>query len=123
MAYGSQPAKQSEHDPKDYAYLCPDATKKPITGPACSWAARPWQGYMASSDASNKIRELREQISKLNNLGESTHADWITSVLALNDKTLAVDNNGPYSPQQYLEKGRCLKIFMKIIDAYTIYVY
>lgn len=117
MAYGTQPAKPSEYDPKDYVYLCPDASKKPITGPACSWAARPWQGYMASSDVNNKIKELREQISKLNNLGESTHADWITSVLALNDKTLAVDNAGPYSPQQYLEKAKYVDVIERDVLA------
>lgn len=117
MAYGTQPAKPSEFDPKDYAYFCPDASKKPITGPACAWAARPWQGYMASSDANSKIRELREQISKLNNLGESTHADWITSVLALNDKTLAVDNSGPYSPQEYLDKAKYIDVIERDVLA------
>nr|QHB21602.1 venom transferrin 1 [Platymeris rhadamanthus] len=105
MPYGSQPAKQSEHDPKNYAYLCPDGTKKPVTGAPCTWAARPWQGYVATKQLSNEYKELRDAISKLNNLGESKHADWITTVLLLSDKTLAVDNK-ILSPLEYLKKSQ-----------------
>lgn len=105
MAYGSQPAAKSDYNPDDYAYLCPDASKRPVTGTPCSWAARPWQGYLTSDQDQQTVAALRETITKLNDLGEQSHADWISSVLALNNKTLARDNNGPYAPQQYLEKG------------------
>lgn len=51
MAYGTKPAREVKGVNKDdYAYLCPDSTKRPITGPPCTWAARPWQGYMANSE-------------------------------------------------------------------------
>lgn len=105
MAYGSQPAAVSDHKPEDYSYLCPDASKRPVTGEPCVWAARPWPGYMTVDTEEAAVQELREDIAKLNALGESTQAGWISSVLALNDKTLAKDNKGPYSPHTYLEKG------------------
>ncbi|XP_054265338.1 transferrin [Macrosteles quadrilineatus] len=110
MAYGSQPASQSEYNPADYAYLCPDASKRPVTGAPCSWAARPWQGYLTSDQDQQDVAALREAITKLNNLGEQNHAEWITSVLALNNKTLARDNNGPYAPLQYLEKAKYVDV-------------
>uniref|UniRef100_A0A224XL75 Transferrin n=1 Tax=Panstrongylus lignarius TaxID=156445 RepID=A0A224XL75_9HEMI len=105
MAYGSTPAKPTEHKPEDYAYLCPDGSKKPVTGTPCTWAARPWQGYLANKEVASEYKELREVISKLNNLGENKHADWITSVLLLSDKTLAVDNK-IVSPEEYLKKAK-----------------
>nr|AQM58443.1 venom transferrin-like protein 1 [Pristhesancus plagipennis] len=105
MAYGSQPAKKTENDPEKYAYLCPDGTKKPVTGEPCTWAARPWQGYMATKQISNEYKALREVISKLNNLGENKHADWITTVLLLSDKTLAADNK-IQTPLEYLKTAK-----------------
>ncbi|XP_014287394.1 transferrin [Halyomorpha halys] len=105
MPYGTQPARQSEYNPADFAFLCPDATKRPITGPPCTWAARPWPGFMASTHAVGELKELREEIAKLNNLGESTHADWIATVLTLNNKTLTVDNQ-EQSPLNYLLKAK-----------------
>ncbi|XP_073996313.1 transferrin-like isoform X2 [Rhodnius prolixus] len=112
MAYGSTPAKPTSYKPEDYAYLCPDGSKKPITGPACTWAARPWQGYLASRDVAKEYKELREVISKLNNLGENKHADWITSVLLLSDKTVPVDNK-VISPGEYLKKAKYFDVISR----------
>nr|ATU82501.1 venom transferrin 1 [Lethocerus distinctifemur] len=109
MPYGMKPAEHSDYNPEDFAYLCPDATKRPITGPPCSWAARPWPGYMANKELASEYKELRDEIAKLNNLGETTHADWIATVLALNDKTIAVDNT-PSAPLNYLTKAKYLDV-------------
>nr|AXA98484.1 Transferrin [Nilaparvata lugens] len=110
MSYGNNPATTTDVKAEDYAYLCPDGSKKPLTGPSpCTWAARPWQGYMANTEitgAKSELIKLKEDITKLNDLGESNHADWISTVLHLNEKTLAVNNKGPYSPKQYLEKAK-----------------
>jgi hypothetical protein len=56
------PATPGKADPGNYRYLCPDGTKVTIdekTKP-CTWAARPWQGYMtnggvADIDAVQKV--------------------------------------------------------------------
>ncbi|KAL1122644.1 hypothetical protein AAG570_002971 [Ranatra chinensis] len=109
MPYGKKPAEQTNHNPADFAYLCPDASKKPITGPPCTWAARPWPGYMANQNLASEYKELREEISKLNDLGESTHAEWIAKVLALNNMTVAVDNS-PASPMHYLTKAKYMDV-------------
>jgi hypothetical protein len=63
------------------------------------------------------VADLRAQISLANNIGENEHADWLGKVLDLNNNTVAVDNQGPYSPQQYLDKGTSLCrviIFLKV---------
>jgi hypothetical protein len=55
------------------------------------------------------VPDLRSQISLANNIGENEKADWLSKVLDLNNKTVAVDNQGPYSPQDYLNKGKILE--------------
>jgi hypothetical protein len=55
------------------------------------------------------VPDLRAQISLANNIGENEKADWLDEVLDLNNKTVAVDNQGPYSPQDYLNKGKILE--------------
>lgn len=37
-------------NPTDYVYFCPDGKKVPINAHTkpCTWAARPWQGYMTN---------------------------------------------------------------------------
>ncbi|KAJ9587804.1 hypothetical protein L9F63_018761, partial [Diploptera punctata] len=98
-------AVPTDQNPDDYAYLCPDATKKPITGKPCIWAARPWQGYMANHDLDEDLADLRSKISLADTIGEKENADWLSKVLDLNNKTIPVDNQGPYSPQNYLNKA------------------
>nr|Q02942.1 RecName: Full=Transferrin; Flags: Precursor [Blaberus discoidalis]AAA27820.1 transferrin [Blaberus discoidalis] len=105
MAIGAGEAVPTGQNPDDYAYLCPDATKKPITGKPCIWAARPWQGYMANHDLDNDIADLRAKISLADTIGETENADWLSKVLDLNNKTIPIDNQGPYSPENYLNKA------------------
>nr|AGI17578.1 transferrin [Pyrrhocoris apterus] len=106
LPHGNHPVPKSTYNPDDFAYFCPDGTKKPIRGTPCTWAARPWPGFMASTSINDQdVKELRDEIAKLNNLGESTHATWIAKVLTINNKTLAVDNT-PQSPLKFLEKAK-----------------
>ena len=58
------------------------------------------------------VAELRAQISLANTIGENEKADWLNKVLILNNKTKAVDNQGPYSPQDYLNKGKTPQFFL-----------
>jgi len=105
LPVGAREAVPTGKDPNNYAYLCPNATKAPITGKPCIWAARPWPGYMANNDVESDVADLRAQISLANTIGENEKADWLNKVLILDNKTMAVDNQGPYSPQDYLNKA------------------
>jgi hypothetical protein len=55
------------------------------------------------------VADLRAQISLANTIGENERAEWLNKVLILDNKTVAVDNQGPYSPQDYLSKGKTLE--------------
>ncbi|XP_063216144.1 transferrin [Bacillus rossius redtenbacheri] len=91
--------------PEDYAYLCQDGSKRPVTGPACRWAARPWQGFITNGDIVSSAADLRNQISLANTEGAATAAEWLPQVLTIDSKTVAVDNSEPISPQAYLDKA------------------
>nr|ALX00067.1 transferrin [Melanoplus sanguinipes] len=109
IAIGGDPTvvvNQTGYDPSEYAYFCPDGTKKPILGRACRWAARPWQGFLASDDLLNEVPQLRQQLKLANTLGEQQDASWLSKVLlVLKGKTTVVDNGQPLSPQAYLNKA------------------
>lgn len=55
LPVGSAPPAPATANPSDYRYFCPDGTKVVIdaTTPPCTWAARPWQGYMTNGGVSN----------------------------------------------------------------------
>lgn len=94
----------TDEDPSNYAYLCPDGSRVPVTDTPCRWAARPWQGFMANADVVKTIAELRVKLANLDTLGEKTHAKWFESVLVLNNKTVIKDNK-LISPHDYLDKA------------------
>jgi len=64
---------------------------------------------MPSDFFCSDVADLRAQISLANTIGENEKADWLNKVLILDNKTMAVDNQGPYSPQDYLNKGKTLE--------------
>lgn len=65
LPVGVTPAVPTPENPADFRYFCPDGSKVPIddhTKP-CTWAARPWQGYMTNGDDANNaeaIQRVRE---------------------------------------------------------------
>lgn len=60
---GKKTVATSTEKASDFMYFCPDGTKVPIdsTTQPCTWAARPWQGYMTNTkvhdvDALQKVK-------------------------------------------------------------------
>lgn len=55
LPVGVTPAVPTKEDPSNFNYFCPDGTKVPIdaTTKPCTWAARPWQGYMTNGQVKN----------------------------------------------------------------------
>ncbi|KAJ8898572.1 hypothetical protein PR048_003932 [Dryococelus australis] len=106
LPIGGVPPETPVYDehPEEYAYLCQDGTRIPITGPPCRWGARPWQGFITNNDLLSSVSDLRNQISLANTEGAATNAHWLSKVLTIDSKTLAVDNTEPVSPQVYLDK-------------------
>ncbi|XP_066992052.2 transferrin [Anabrus simplex] len=91
----------------DYAYLCPDGSKKPITERPCRWAARPWQGFLANADLSSDINELNDLRSQITEVSKQGEDKWLEDVLMqLKQKETLVDYpNPPLAPLDYLNKA------------------
>ncbi|XP_071448777.1 transferrin [Hetaerina americana] len=108
-----------------YSYLCPDGSKVPLSSDTpCTWAGRPWPGFIANSMDAVEMEDLRQQISKVVELGETENlwenkqlakpGDWLSSVLALRQITTAVENGpNPPSPSEYLMKARYLDVISR----------
>ncbi|KAK4883705.1 hypothetical protein RN001_007024 [Aquatica leii] len=104
LPVGTTPAQPSNENPEDYAYLCPDGSRVPITGTACRWAARPWQGYMTNTAVVKTIDELRTKIANLYAIGSKTQATWLKKILELTEKTMPREQK-IISPGDYLDKA------------------
>uniref|UniRef100_A0A0C9RMV8 Transferrin n=2 Tax=Fopius arisanus TaxID=64838 RepID=A0A0C9RMV8_9HYME len=97
-------------DPSDYRYFCPDGTKVPIdavTKP-CTWAARPWQGYMTNGKVKN-IDGIQKELTELGEVGEKENANWWKHILLLDEKTLAV-KTAPVAPEEHLTNAKYLDV-------------
>ncbi|CAK9824828.1 unnamed protein product [Anthophora retusa] len=91
LPVGVSPAVPTSENPADYRYFCPDGTKVPIdanTKP-CTWAARPWQGYMTNG-AVKDVEGVQKELTDLGKLGEEEKAAWWKDIMLLDEKTLAV---------------------------------
>lgn len=104
LPVGITPAKSTNEDPSQFAYFCPDGRKVPVTETPCTWAARPWQGYMTNAAMAKSVDELRRKIENLNSIGSKNRASWLEKVLELNDKTVPIENK-IISPTDYLNKA------------------
>ncbi|XP_076165730.1 transferrin 1 [Ptiloglossa arizonensis] len=110
LPVGVSPAVPTNENPTDFRYFCPDGTKVPIdenTKP-CTWAARPWQGYMTNG-AVNNVQALQKELTDLGKLGEAEKADWWKDIMLLDNKTLAVP--APVvSPVNHLTNSKYLDV-------------
>lgn len=104
MPVGVTPAQPSDENPDDYVYLCPDASRVPIREKPCTWAARPWQGYMANADVVKNVNDLRRKIENLGSVGSKQHAAWLEKVLELSDKTVPHESK-VIGPKDHLDKA------------------
>ncbi|XP_066595982.1 transferrin [Prorops nasuta] len=106
LPVGVSPAVPTKESPTDFRYFCPDGTKVPIdanTKP-CTWAARPWQGYMVNNDLKNP-QAVQKELTELGDLGETEKSNWWANVMLLNDKTKAVPAP-PVAPEEHLKQAK-----------------
>ncbi|XP_031787919.1 transferrin [Nasonia vitripennis] len=96
--------------PSEYRYFCPDGTKLPIdekTKP-CTWADRPWQGYMSNGGVAD-IDAVQKELTQLGKLGEDKKTSWWRNLMLLNEKTLAVATS-PIDPAQHLKIAKYMDV-------------
>ncbi|XP_071625718.1 transferrin 1 [Temnothorax longispinosus] len=111
LPVGVTPAVPTSENPSDFRYFCPDGSKVPIDAETkpCTWAARPWQGYMTNGAISNNAEAIQRELTQLGQIGENEKADWWEDLLLLSDKTLAVAAP-PVSPEEHLKSAKYMDV-------------
>ncbi|KAL7301182.1 hypothetical protein TKK_0006152 [Trichogramma kaykai] len=100
----------SKADPADYRILCPDGNTVPIddkTKP-CTWAARPWQGYMTNGGVTD-MDAVQKELTQLGKFGEEKKAGWWKNIMLLSNKTVAVATS-PVDPAQHLKVAKYMEV-------------
>ncbi|XP_075158793.1 transferrin-like [Haematobia irritans] len=106
--FGLVPGTTAEGDPSNFEYLCEDGSRRPITGPACSWAQRPWTGYISNTDAVNgdvKLHNLQKRLEKFFENGLHAQNKDAASHLLINENAVYHSKPQAVDPKEYLEKA------------------
>ncbi|XP_073833157.1 transferrin-like [Musca autumnalis] len=106
--FGMIPGGRAEGDPTEFEYLCEDGSRRPLDGPACSWAQRPWTGYISNSEAVNgeqKLHNLQDRLEKFFENGLHAENKEAAAHLLINENAVYYKKPEAVDPQQYLEKA------------------
>ncbi|XP_037937100.1 transferrin-like [Teleopsis dalmanni] len=106
--FGLSPNTKAEGDSDNFEYLCEDGTRRPVTGPACSWAQRPWMGYISNADTVNgndNLHNLQNRLEKFFENGLHAENKEAASHLLINDNAVYHSKPQPVLPQEYLERA------------------
>ncbi|KAJ6639558.1 Transferrin [Pseudolycoriella hygida] len=106
LPIGNNPAKtEAQANADDYEYLCEDGSRRPVTGTPCSWAKRPWQGFMSNADSNSNVAELQSGLRYWYNNGLDGVEKSVASKLWIDDKHTVVDNNILALPGCHLDRA------------------
>ncbi|XP_053682480.1 transferrin [Sabethes cyaneus] len=102
----AQPALNPNARTEDYVYLCEDGTTRPITGPACSWAQRPWQGYMGNGDINSRFQRLQKRLQQFYETAKNSAAADQASQMWVDSKNVLFDREVPVLPGEHLNRAQ-----------------
>ncbi|KAH8338669.1 hypothetical protein KR074_003146, partial [Drosophila pseudoananassae] len=105
LAGGDTPA---EGNPDEYEYLCEDGTRKPITRPACSWAQRPWMGYISNEQAvrtPEKLDQLQHRLERFFANGLQAQNKDAAAHLLIQPNAVYHSKDAAIDPKVYLERA------------------
>nr|Q26643.1 RecName: Full=Transferrin; Flags: Precursor [Sarcophaga peregrina]BAA06067.1 transferrin precursor [Sarcophaga peregrina] len=106
--FGMVPGVTAEGDPSEFEYLCEDGSRRPLNGPACSWAQRPWTGYISNVDAvsgDEKLHNLQHRLEKFFENGLHAENKEAASHLLINPNAVYHSKPQAVDPKEYLEKA------------------
>ncbi|XP_055585665.1 transferrin [Uranotaenia lowii] len=109
LPVGESPAKPALNPnarTEDYVYLCEDGTTKPITGPACSWAQRPWQGYMGNGDINGRFQRLQKRLQQFYTEAKKSGNSDKAKKMWVDAKNILFDRGTPVLPGEHLNKAQ-----------------
>ncbi|KAH8362425.1 hypothetical protein KR200_007051 [Drosophila serrata] len=101
-------APKAEGNPDDFEYLCEDGTRRPITGPACSWAQRPWSGYISNEKAVHNTEQLHQLQSRLERFfanGLQAQNKDAAAHLLIQPNAVYYSKEAAIDPKVYLERA------------------
>nr|AYV99626.1 venom polypeptide [Dolopus genitalis] len=99
--------KPESTKPEDFEYLCEDGTRRPLTGPVCSWAQRPWQGYMTNADTvkgQENLKTLQNRLDTFFHNGRAVEKSAAEHLLIKPDLILH-EKKETIMPKEYLERA------------------
>lgn len=102
----AQPAINPAARAQDFVYLCEDGTTRPITGPACSWAQRPWQGYMGNGDINSRFQQLQPKLQQFYEEAKNSADVKKAAAMWVDQKNLLVNRVQPVLPGEHLNKAQ-----------------
>lgn len=97
---------EAQGNADDYEYLCEDGSRKPVTGTACTWAQRPWQGYMGNGDINTRVSRLQDRINEFYNNGKRSSDKEAATKLWINDKNVVVKKTTQVLPGDHLSNAQ-----------------
>lgn len=97
---------QAQANPDDYEYLCEDGTRRAVTDKACSWAQRPWQGFMSNADVKTRLTRLQGRIKEFYEEGKKLSNKADAAKLWINEKNLIVDKKEQVLPGDHLTQAQ-----------------
>ncbi|XP_005179570.1 transferrin [Musca domestica] len=104
--FGLIPGIVAEGDASQYDYLCEDGSRRPITGPACSWAQRPWTGYISNTHSvqgEENLHNLQNRLEKFFENGLHAQNKEAASHLLINENSVYHSKSHGVEPKEYLE--------------------
>jgi ABC-type amino acid transport substrate-binding protein len=93
---------------ENFEYLCEDGTRRKITGPACSWAQRPWKGYISNTDAvkdKSDLQNLQARLDKFFTNGLKAENKKAASDLLIEPDLVYHNKEKIVDPKEYLERA------------------
>ncbi|XP_055911965.1 transferrin [Eupeodes corollae] len=100
--------KAESTDTANFEYLCEDGTRRPITGPACSWAQRPWKGYISNTDTvkeKSALERLQTRLEKFFTNGLKAENKKAAADLLIEPDLVYHNKEKIVDPKEYLERA------------------
>lgn len=98
----------AEGNPDDFEYLCENGQRLNLTGPICSWAQRPWKGYISNKENTHEdslMRSLQDRLTKFFENGLKAQNKEAAKHLLI-DSGLVIHNKEELAePKEYLERA------------------
>lgn len=94
-------------DAENYEYMCEDGTRTPITDQnPCSWAQRPWQGYMSNADTVAQKSVIQGYLSEYFDKGKTLLTKEESGHLFIKDTLTTYNNPEVIYPGTHLFKAK-----------------